>query len=91
MEELPKNSFSSSVAEIKLVECDIKMVRTSAFSALELYAVSFVNSTFKVVQSAAFSERSLMQSLRFVSVKIEKMKSGAILSAVMNFEIIDSM
>lgn len=90
MEEFPKHSFPSSVAEIQCIECDVQLVRTGAFSALELQAVSFINSTFKVVQDGAFSERSLIQNLRFANVKIDRMRSGAILSAVMNFEITDS-
>jgi hypothetical protein len=90
LDELPRNTFPSSAAEIKLAECKIRVLRTNAFSALELYDVSIVNSTFELVQSEAFSERTLMRRLHFAGVKIDKMRPGAILSAVMNFEIVNS-
>lgn len=90
MKELPRNAFPSSAAEIKLMECNIEVLRTDAFSALELYDVDIVNSTFNSIQSKAFSERSLIRNLLLSGVTIEKFRPGAISSAVIDFEIANS-
>lgn len=90
LEELPKNSFPSPAAEIKLYECEVQTMRKNAFSAVELYSVHIRNSTFEVMETEAFSERSLLVSLQLTNVNISQMRTGAILSAVTDFKISNS-
>lgn len=90
LSELPTHSFPSPAAEIKLHECNVQTVRKNAFSAVELYTVIIQNSVFNVLETEAFSERSLLRSLQLVNVNITQMRTGAILSAVTNFSISNS-
>ncbi|XP_065222949.1 uncharacterized protein LOC135847378 isoform X2 [Planococcus citri] len=87
---LPENMFSSPAAIIKLLNCDVKVVKKNAFSALEIYSVQIENTTLDVISSGAFSDRSLLTSLQFADVNICRISTGAIHSAVTNFTFYNS-
>lgn len=88
--QLPENMFSSPAAIIKLVNCEVKVVKKNAFSALEIYSVLIENTTLDLISSGAFSDRSLLTSLQFTDVNIRRISTGAIHSAVTNFTFYNS-
>ncbi len=88
-QELPTNLFPSSANEIRLQQCNVKMIRKNAFVSLEVY-VKIEDSRFGVIESEAFSDKSLIWELQLKNVTISQLHTGAILSAVQNLTISDS-
>ncbi|KAK7871700.1 hypothetical protein R5R35_013989 [Gryllus longicercus] len=88
--ELPPLAFPSQVAEVRLVEAQVRAVRRDAFYALQLSAVAVVNSSLQQVDAGAFSARTLVLQLSVQGSRVGRLASGALRGAVGNLSIVDS-
>ncbi|GLH12986.1 Uncharacterized protein GBIM_17648, partial [Gryllus bimaculatus] len=79
--ELPPLAFPSQVAEVRLVEAQVRAVRRDAFYALQLSAVAVVNSSLQQVDAGAFSARTLVLQLSVQGSRVGCLASGALRGA----------
>lgn len=69
--------FPSAVAEIRMDDIFIKIMRKDAFCAMTIYSVIISNATINEIQSGAFSDRALIHSLEFVDVQLNNINNAA--------------
>ncbi|KAL1131019.1 hypothetical protein AAG570_012257 [Ranatra chinensis] len=82
MEKLSGNTFHSPAAEVRIMGAEVKMVRPEAFNAMHLANVILENSTLHKVEAGAFSDRTLIDTLRLNKIKIHDLASNAVLSGL---------
>ncbi|XP_012227912.1 uncharacterized protein [Linepithema humile] len=75
--ELPEGVFPSAVAEIRMDDIIMKIIRKDAFCAMTIYSVIISNTTINEIQSGAFSDRALIHSLEFVDVQLNNINTAA--------------
>lgn len=75
--ELPKAVFPSAVAEIRMDDISIKVIRRDAFCAMTIFNVVVSNASIQEIQSGAFSDRALIHSLEFVDVQLKSINTAA--------------
>lgn len=75
--ELPKAVFPSAVAEIRMDDISMRVIRKDAFCAMTIFSVIISNGTIQEIQSGAFSDRALIQSLKFTDVQVKNINTGA--------------
>ncbi|XP_066580932.1 uncharacterized protein [Prorops nasuta] len=85
--ELPTAVFPSAVAEIRLDDIWTKTIRREAFCAMNTFSISISNATIHEIESGAFSERALINSLEFADVRVRNIKKGALRAAHDNLTI----
>lgn len=75
--ELPKAVFPSVILEIRMDHVRTKFIRKDAFCAMMISSVIISNASITEIQSGAFSERALIQSLEFADVEIKNINTAA--------------
>lgn len=75
--ELPKAVFPSVILEIRMDHVRAKFIRKDAFCAMMISSVIISNASITEIQSGAFSERTLIQSLEFADVEIKNIHAAA--------------
>lgn len=75
--ELPKAVFPSAVAEIRMDDISIRVVRKDAFCAMTILKVIISNASIHEIQSGAFSDRALIHNLEFVDVQLANINTAA--------------
>ncbi|XP_043586060.1 uncharacterized protein LOC122569295 isoform X1 [Bombus pyrosoma] len=75
--ELPTAVFPSAVAEVRMDDIWTKVIRKNAFCAMTIFSVTISNATILEIESGAFSDRALIQSLEFVDVRLKSIERGA--------------
>lgn len=75
--ELPKAVFPSAIAEIRMDDISMRIIRKDAFCAMTIFNVIISNATIQEIQSGAFSDRALIQSLEFVDVQFKNINTAA--------------
>ncbi|KAI5701780.1 hypothetical protein M8J75_013275 [Diaphorina citri] len=84
--EISSNAFPI-LSELRIVSCNIRVIRSKAFGALDISSISIENTSIQQVENGAFSERSLVYNLRLDHVYLKTLDSNAILSAINNLSI----
>lgn len=69
--------FPSAVAEVRMDNIWTKVIRQDAFCAMTIFSVTISNATILEIETGAFSDRTLIQSLEFVDVKLNSIERGA--------------
>ncbi|XP_069686604.1 uncharacterized protein [Periplaneta americana] len=85
--ELPRDTFPSSAAEVRLVDAEVRTVQSGAFCANTLFAVIFQNTSLHRVETGAFSDRTLIKYLELSGVRIRVMAARALQAAVDNLTV----
>lgn len=85
--ELPKAVFPSAIAEIRMDDISMRVIRKDAFCAMTIFNVIISNATIQEIQSGAFSDRALIQSLEFVDVQLKSINTAAFKAGHDNFTI----
>jgi len=85
--ELPKAVFPSAIAEIRMDDISMRVIRKDAFCAMTIFNVIISNATIQEIQSGAFSDRALIQSLEFVDVQLKNINTAAFRAGHDNFTI----
>ncbi|KAI4493328.1 hypothetical protein M0802_009496 [Mischocyttarus mexicanus] len=75
--ELPTAVFPSSVAEVRMDDIWTKVIRKEAFCAMSIFNVIISNASISEIESGAFSDKILIESLEFVDVRLKYIQSGA--------------
>ncbi|KAK2579869.1 hypothetical protein KPH14_007552 [Odynerus spinipes] len=75
--ELPTAVFPSSVAEVRMDDIWTKVIRKEAFCAMSIFNVIISNASISEIESGAFSDKILIESLEFVDVRLKYIESGA--------------
>nr|XP_003704708.2 PREDICTED: uncharacterized protein LOC100882408 isoform X1 [Megachile rotundata] len=75
--ELPTAVFPSAVAEIRMDDMWTKVIRKNAFCAMTIFSVTISNASIQAIETGAFSDRALIQSLEFVDVRLKNIERGA--------------
>ncbi|XP_012530069.2 uncharacterized protein LOC105833138 [Monomorium pharaonis] len=75
--ELPTAVFPSAIAEIRMDDISIKAIRKDAFCAMTIFNVIISNASIQEIQTGAFSDRALIQSLEFVDVQLKSINTEA--------------
>lgn len=75
--ELPTAVFPSAVAEIRMDDIWTKVIRKNAFCAMTIFSVTISNASIQAIETGAFSDRALIQSLEFVDVRLKSIEKGA--------------
>ncbi|XP_011880987.1 PREDICTED: uncharacterized protein LOC105569265 [Vollenhovia emeryi] len=75
--ELPKAVFPSAIAEIRMDDISMRVIRKDAFCAMTIFNVIISNATIQEIQSGAFSDRALIQRLEFVDVQLKNINTAA--------------
>lgn len=77
LEELPTAVFPSAIAEIRMDDISIRVIRKDAFCAMTIFNVIISNASIQEIQTGAFSDRALIQSLEFVDVQLKNINTAA--------------
>ncbi|XP_077271559.1 uncharacterized protein LOC143902479 isoform X1 [Temnothorax americanus] len=75
--ELPTAVFPSAIAEIRMDDISMRVIRKDAFCAMTIFNVIISNATIQEIQSGAFSDRALIQNLEFVDVQLKNVDTAA--------------
>ncbi|XP_076764637.1 uncharacterized protein LOC143431627 [Xylocopa sonorina] len=75
--ELPTAVFPSAVAEVRMDDIWTKVIRKNAFCAMTIFSVTISNASILEIETGAFSDRALIQSLEFVDVRLKNIERGA--------------
>ncbi|XP_014604168.1 PREDICTED: uncharacterized protein LOC106786846 [Polistes canadensis] len=75
--ELPTAVFPSSVAEVRMDDIWTKVIRKEAFCAMSIFNVIISNASISEIESGAFSDKILIESLEFVDVRLKYIETGA--------------
>ncbi|KAI5700637.1 hypothetical protein M8J75_001510 [Diaphorina citri] len=84
--EISSNAFPI-LSELRIVSCNIRVIRSKAFGALDISSISIENTSIQHVENGAFSEQSLLNNLRLDHVYLKTLDSNAILSGINNLSI----
>ncbi|KAI5730451.1 hypothetical protein M8J76_013782 [Diaphorina citri] len=84
--EISSNAFPI-LSELRIVSCNIRVIRSKAFGALDISSISIENTSIQHVENGAFCERSLLNNLRLDHVYLKTLDSNAILSGINNLSI----
>ncbi|XP_012285197.1 uncharacterized protein LOC105702299 [Orussus abietinus] len=85
--ELPTALFPSMAGEVRMDNVQTKVIRKDAFCAMNILSVAISNATLLDVEAGAFTERTYIDSLEFVDVRMKNIRSGALRAAVNNLTI----
>ena len=77
IKELPTSVFPSAIAEIRMDDISMRTIRKDAFCAMTIFNVIISNTSIQEIQSGAFSDRALIQSLEFVDVQLQNINTAA--------------
>ncbi|XP_018407096.1 PREDICTED: uncharacterized protein LOC108783109 [Cyphomyrmex costatus] len=77
IKELPTSVFPSAIAEIRMDDISMRTIRKDAFCAMTIFNVIISNASIQEIQSGAFSDRALIQSLEFVDVQLQNINTAA--------------
>ncbi|XP_076623338.1 uncharacterized protein LOC143342904 [Colletes latitarsis] len=75
--ELPTAVFPSAIAEVRMDDIWTKVIRKDAFCAMTIFSVTISNASILEIETGAFSDRALIQSLEFVDVRLKSIERGA--------------
>lgn len=85
--EILNYTFQSYRAHVRIIGSTVRIIRRQAFSATEINTVVFINSSIDHVEGEAFSDRTLIDQLTLVHVKLNTIDSNAIRSGVTSLSI----
>ncbi|KAL6263222.1 hypothetical protein P5V15_006022 [Pogonomyrmex californicus] len=75
--ELPTVVFPSAMAEIHMDDISMKVIEKDAFCAINIINIIISNTTIQEIRSGAFSDRALINNLKFVDVQLKNIKKSA--------------
>lgn len=84
---LPRDVFKSSLAEVSIIESEVRDVVGDAFSGNTIAAVYITNSSLHRVRARAFSERTQIDNLAIIGCRVHILETNALLAAVTNLSI----
>ncbi|KAI5636989.1 hypothetical protein NE865_10289 [Phthorimaea operculella] len=85
--EFPQHAFGSSAASIILIDVEVGVIRSKAFTANTYNVVEAVNCSIALIEEGAFAHTTLVNNLEFTECKINQIMTDAIQSAVSNLNI----
>lgn len=85
--ELPQAVFPSALAEIRMDDISMRVIRKDAFCAMTIFNVVISNASIQEIQSGAFSDRALINNLEFVDVQFKNINAAAFRAGHDNFTI----
>ncbi|KAK9891454.1 hypothetical protein WA026_014687 [Henosepilachna vigintioctopunctata] len=88
--KIPKGTFFSSLAEIRIQDSQIDEIHSNAFSGTQINSIFLINSTIGSVKSEACPTKSLIGDFKISRCKISTLESKAVTCAISNFSIRNS-
>lgn len=85
--EFPTAVFPSLASEIRMDNLVTDVIRKDAFCAMNILSVTISNASIGEIEPGAFSDRTLINSLEFVDVRMKTIRTGAFRAGANNLTI----